>query len=126
MLVLILENGHTAAEKTMRAAGHIQQLLDGRQLLQTTLEDELEAIVAAATGRPVRTMLSATRLDPDLSAEIFLLEDGGGAPEDSQGLSHAVDAAVARSHELGEETQAVQAEARQARKRTENRRADKR
>jgi len=74
MLVVLLENGHTEAEKTMRAAGHIQQLLEGRQLLQTSLSDELEAIVATATGRTVLTILSATRLDPDLSAEIFLLD----------------------------------------------------
>lgn len=78
MLVVLLENGHTEAEKTMRAAGHIQQLLDGRQLLQTTLDEELETIVADATGRPVMTILSATRLDPDLSAEIFVLAE----PED--------------------------------------------
>jgi uncharacterized protein YbcI len=75
MLVVLLENGHTEAEKTMRAAGHIQQLLEGRQLLQTSLGDELESIVAAATGRTVVTILSATRLDPDLSAEIFLLAE---------------------------------------------------
>jgi uncharacterized protein YbcI len=75
MLVVLLENGHTEAEKTMRAAGHIQQLLDGRQLLQTSLNEELEAIVAKATGRTVLTILSATRLDPDLSAEIFVLAD---------------------------------------------------
>jgi uncharacterized protein YbcI len=80
MLVVLLENGHTEAEKTMRAAGHIQQLLDGRQLLQTTLDQELEAIVAEATGRTVVTILSATRLDPDLSAEIFLLAEPEACP----------------------------------------------
>jgi uncharacterized protein YbcI len=83
MLVLLLENGHTDAEKAMRAAGHIQQLLGGRQLLQRIVEDELTTTVERIIGRHVQTMLSATRLDPDLSAEIFLL-----APNDS----HAVEA----------------------------------
>jgi hypothetical protein len=36
MLVVLLANGHTDAEKTMRAAGHIQELLGGRHLLRAT------------------------------------------------------------------------------------------
>ena len=73
MLVVLLYDGHTEQEKTLRAAGEIQQLLAGRHALQQILEDELTAIVEIASGREVLTMLSATRLDPDLSAEIFLL-----------------------------------------------------
>jgi uncharacterized protein YbcI len=73
MLVVLLANGHTDAEKTMRAAGHIQELLGGRHLLATVIEDDLKAGVERILGRTVKTTLSATRLDPDLSAEIFLL-----------------------------------------------------
>ena len=81
MLVILLENGHTEAEKTMRAAGHIQELLGGRRLLQVLIEDDLKASVERILGVPVKTMLSATRLDPDLSAEIFVLgSDGGDDP----------------------------------------------
>jgi uncharacterized protein YbcI len=77
MLVVLLANGHTDAEKTMRAAGHIQELLGGRHLLQVIIEPDLKAGVERILGRTVETTLSATRLDPDLSAEIFLL-----APQD--------------------------------------------
>jgi uncharacterized protein YbcI len=77
MLVVLLANGHTDAEKTMRAAGHIQELLGGRHVLQTVIEDDLEAAVERVLGRTVKTTLSATRLDPDLSAEIFLLTPVG-------------------------------------------------
>ncbi len=65
----------------MRAAGHIQELLGGRHLLQVLIEDDLKTCVERILGRRVETMLSATRLDPDLSAEIFLLGaiDGGAA-----------------------------------------------
>jgi uncharacterized protein YbcI len=73
MLVVLLANGHTDAEKTLRAAGHIQELLGGRHLLQAIIEDDLKAGVERILGRTVKTTLSATRLDPDLSAEIFLL-----------------------------------------------------
>ena len=77
MLVVLLANGHTDAERSMRAAGHIQELLGGRRLLQGIIEQDLRAGVERILGRTVETMLSATRLDPDLSAEIFLLAPKG-------------------------------------------------
>ncbi len=73
ILLVLLENGHTDAEKTLRAAGHIQELLGGRHVLQMVVEDDLKASVQRLLGREVEATLSATRLDPDLSAEIFLL-----------------------------------------------------
>src|SRR5512144_3133662 len=78
LLILLLENGHTDAEKALRAAGHIQQLLGGRELLQEIVEEDLRVAVEQVTGRTVQTVLSATRLDPDLSAEIFLLTPQDG------------------------------------------------
>ena len=77
ILLVLLENGHTDAEKTLRAAGHIQELLGGRHVLQMVVEDDLNAAVERILGREVEATLSATRLGPDLSAEIFLL---GPAP----------------------------------------------
>jgi Na+-translocating membrane potential-generating system (MpsC) len=73
-LLVLLEDGHTEAEKTMRAAGRIQELLGGRRLLQMLIEDDLRASVEQILDRSVETTLSATRIDPDLSAEIFLLK----------------------------------------------------
>jgi uncharacterized protein YbcI len=73
ILVVLLANGHTDAEKTLRAAGHIQELLGGRHVLQAIIEDDLKAAVEGVLGRTVKTTLSATRLDPDVSAEVFLL-----------------------------------------------------
>jgi uncharacterized protein YbcI len=77
MLVVLLVNGHTKAEQTMRAAGHIEELLGGRRLLHAVIEQDLKASVGTILGRTVETTLSATRLDPDLSAEIFLLAPNG-------------------------------------------------
>jgi len=73
MLVVLLENGQTEAEQTMRRAGHIAELHARRRLLQALIEDELNTTVERILSQPVETMLSATRLDPDVSAEIFLL-----------------------------------------------------
>lgn len=73
ILVVLLTNGHTDAEKSMRAAGHVQEVLGGRHLLQGIIEQDLRTSAERILGRTVETILSATRLDPDLSAEIFLL-----------------------------------------------------
>ncbi len=77
VLVVLLENGQTEAEQTMRAAGHIAELCERRRLLQALIEDELNTTVERILSQPVETMLSATRLDPDLTAEIFLLGRNG-------------------------------------------------
>ena len=44
MLVVLLYDGHTEQEGTIRAAGRIGLVLDGRQALQQLLEHELKAI----------------------------------------------------------------------------------
>jgi hypothetical protein len=40
MLVVLLVNGHTDAEKTMRAAGQVKELLGGRRLLHAAIEQD--------------------------------------------------------------------------------------
>jgi uncharacterized protein YbcI len=74
-LLVLLDDGHTEAERTALAAGRGDQVLDGRRVLHAALEVELTALVERITGRSVRAVLGATRLGPDLSAEIFLFED---------------------------------------------------
>lgn len=71
MLVLLFEDGHTDAEKALRRAGHVETLRTGRRLLLELAEDDLRRAVETVAGRPVLTMLGATRLEPDLSAAIF-------------------------------------------------------
>ena len=124
MIVIVLENGHTDAEKSLRATGHIQELMRGRRLLQEIVEDELRSSVERTIGRRVETVVSATRLDPDLSAELFLL-----APADERrqaGAEHrlferAADAAE-RAHALGDDARALEAQRRQVRQKIDARR----
>jgi uncharacterized protein YbcI len=109
-LVVLLENGHTDAERTLRAAGLTRELLAGRQLLALAIEDELKERVERILGRPVQTLLSATRLDPDLSAQIFLLEKDDPDPPPAQPPPSLIGRAKhthARAHELGDEMRAV-------------------
>jgi hypothetical protein len=58
------------------AGEDVKELLGGRRLLQEIVEPELQIGVERATGRAIRATLSATHVDPDVSAEIFLFERG--------------------------------------------------
>ena len=127
ILLVMLEDGHTQAEKTLRAAGHIQELVGGRQLLQVIVEDEMRAAVESATDRHVSTVLSATRLDPDVSAEVFVLEPSGGEPRaagEHATIAERVEQARATAADLQEQTRAVSEQARQQRDRRRARSKD--
>ena len=50
-----------------------------RQAMQEALEADMKAEVEQATGRAVRAVLSSARFEPDVMAEIFLLEPGNPA-----------------------------------------------
>ena len=124
MIVLLFEDGHTDAEKTLRAAGHVEELRAGRRLLLELVEDDLRAAIEQIAGRPVLTMLAATRLDPDLSAAIFLLESG--EPTDrQQRLADLRTSATAQARELGDEARALDAQRRQVQRRIDARRKTK-
>jgi uncharacterized protein YbcI len=72
-----MEDAHTDAERTLRSAGYGDEVVRERMRLHAIVEDQVAARVERAVGRRVTATLSATRLDPDLSAEVFLLESTG-------------------------------------------------
>lgn len=122
MLVVLLETGLTDAEKTLRAAGHAQQVVAGRHTLGRIIEDELRSCVEQNIGRQVETVLSATRLDPDLSAAVFVLTRPGSRAPTVGGRSRVTDRAdkaTTRAHELADEGRALEAQQRQVRYRIE-------
>jgi hypothetical protein len=111
-----MEDGRTAPERTLRAHGHDDEVLRARRALQEVLEPDLEATVEDITGRPVQATLSATRLDPDVSAEVFLL----GKPRP---VITRAEKAMDRAQGLTSESAALVAQTRQIRGRRAARRA---
>jgi uncharacterized protein YbcI len=114
VLVVLLENGHTAAEQTLRRAGRDDELIAGRRALREAIAPELTAVVEQATGRKVRALLGATALDPSVSAEIVLFADDSAARPDP-----SLDDVMA-------ENVALRAEGRQARVRSRELRESRR
>jgi uncharacterized protein YbcI len=76
LVAVVLEETFTPAEKTLIARGEAEGIQDIRRRFQRAMADEFRSIVEQATGREVRSFLSETDLDNDISVEIFLL----GAP----------------------------------------------
>ena len=84
-VVTFLEDIYTPLERTLVEAGETQAVIEVRRAFQRAMRERFVAVVEGATGRTVRAFLSEANLDPDISAEIFVLErlesDPNPAPE---------------------------------------------
>jgi uncharacterized protein YbcI len=74
ILVVMLRGGYTAAEQTFFEGGHGQSVRESRMKLQDTLSARMSAMIEELTGRKVIAFMNASHQDPDLSAELFVLE----------------------------------------------------
>jgi uncharacterized protein YbcI len=74
VVVVILEEVLTVAERSLVADGQSDAALAMRRSLHATMRPALIAAVAEATGLPVRALMSDTHADPDAAVEVFLLD----------------------------------------------------
>jgi uncharacterized protein YbcI len=82
-VVTFLWEGFTKVEETLIASGRGETVALLRRSLQTAMEEEFTAIVEEATGRRVVAYLSQVHVDPNMAADIFLLEPRApGSPTD--------------------------------------------
>jgi uncharacterized protein YbcI len=77
-VLCILQDTLTQGEKTLVEAGHAGRVLSTRHDFQNIMRDEICAAVERLTGRRVISFLSDNGIDPDISAEVFVLEPRGG------------------------------------------------
>ncbi len=75
LVVVVLEESFTRAEKTLAERGEREAILQIRRRFQQHMADSFIGIVEQATGRKVRAFLSETDIDQDVSVETFLLAD---------------------------------------------------
>ena len=80
LVVCLLENSLTKAERSLVAGGREQLVLDTRGALQSTMRSDLVAAVERLTERKVIAFMSDNHIDPDVGTETFLL-----APEPAAG-----------------------------------------
>lgn len=79
LVLVLLEDTLTKGEQTLVRSGREETVLDVRHQYQEAMREERIQTVQRLTGRPVLAMMSANHVDPDLGAELFLL-DGDPIP----------------------------------------------
>src|SRR3954470_7695247 len=74
VIVVVLENTLTPGERFLADSNRGEQVLDMRRAYQDAMRTECIASIEALTGRTVVAFMSANHIDPDLAAEVFVLE----------------------------------------------------
>jgi uncharacterized protein YbcI len=73
-VITFLEDLYIPVERTLLNAGEVAAVVETRLAFQRAMKSQFTAVVEEATGRKVRAFLSQVHIDPDISAEIFVLE----------------------------------------------------
>ena len=73
-VLCLLRGGFTTVERTLIDTGKRESVLQMRRSFQQVMEDGFRNVVEEATGRKVIAYMSAVHTDPDLAAELFILE----------------------------------------------------
>ena len=74
VVLVMLEQTLTKGEQVLVEKGRDEQVLTLRHEYQEAMRDESSAKVAELTGRNVVAMMSANHINPDLGAEIYVLD----------------------------------------------------
>jgi len=82
-VVCFLEDIYTPVERTLIDAGRTDTVRETRNTFQDAMGPKFREAVEEATGRTVVAFMSQVHFDPDMAAEVFVLEPQGEdrAPE---------------------------------------------
>jgi uncharacterized protein YbcI len=75
IVLCVLEETMTKAERTLVSAGEDDFVIRMRFALQHAMRHDLTAAVEGLTQRKVVAFMSANHVEPDLAAEVFVLEE---------------------------------------------------
>jgi uncharacterized protein YbcI len=108
VVLVMLEQTLTKGERSLASRGREQTVLDLRHEYQEAMREESSAKIAELTGRNVIAFLSANHVDPDLAAEIYVLDgppnhclEPAGAPTAQSPALSSPDSAAHRSTRNG-------------------------
>ena len=74
VLVTLMQDVLTHAEKSLHRGGHTDAINNIRLLFQETMEADFRAAVERLTGRKVTAFISGNHIEPDIAAELFILD----------------------------------------------------
>jgi uncharacterized protein YbcI len=81
VVLVLTRGGFSQVEETLREAGRGAAVLAQRAEFQAVVEGEFTAAVEELTGRRVLAFMSAHHQDPDMAAELFVLEPAPPEPQ---------------------------------------------
>jgi uncharacterized protein YbcI len=73
-VVIVLGDTLTKGERKLVENGNAEHVLQVRHDFQMAMRDDLVELVEGATERKVVAFMSQNHIDPDLAAEVFVLE----------------------------------------------------
>jgi uncharacterized protein YbcI len=73
VVVVVLEETFTPAERTLIDHGQPDSIQRIRRDFQMVMANQFKALVEQATGREVRSFISETDLENDVAVEVFIL-----------------------------------------------------
>lgn len=76
-LICLMGGGFTPVEQTLYESGRQETVMSMRKAFQDAMESRMREEIERLVGRKVVAFMSAAHQDPDLSAEIFVLEPRG-------------------------------------------------
>jgi uncharacterized protein YbcI len=80
LIVVVLQNALAPGERYLAERGRVEHVLNMRRAYQDAMRTDAIAAVEGLTGRTVAAFMSANHVDPDLAAEVFVLEPETARP----------------------------------------------
>lgn len=74
VIVTLMHGVLTRAEKTLSETNQGEAVTQIRHLFQETMNADFREVVERLTGRKVVAFISGNNLDPDVAAEVFILD----------------------------------------------------
>jgi len=74
VVVVLVQDTMTKGERSLQTAGESELVLTTRGRYQQAMRDDLIGAVETLTSRTVLAFMSANHMDPDMGAEIFVLQ----------------------------------------------------
>jgi uncharacterized protein YbcI len=96
-VICLLEEGFTTVERTLIEDGRSGAVHDIRRTFQAAMQEQFTQVVEEAMGRKVIAYLSQVHVDPDLAAELFVLESSSDREEHERAEAAALDPTAAVS-----------------------------
>ena len=82
VILVLMQETLTRAERSLLATGQGDFVLETRTRFQNTMRDDYVFAVEELTERKVLAFMSANHLEPDMGAELFVLEPHGAHEPD--------------------------------------------